>query len=417
MKKIFSMFFIFFVINPYVYVLVYNEGEDHCQMKAFSNGFLSASSSKEMRAVWLNDYAFNTEQKRLETIKKISDANLNAIFLIAPPINGNKGWSDVDDFEAMLSLANSKGLTIYAWVCNLHRIAGTLADFTNSSERQAQRDWALALLEEYELLDGIHFDYIRYNSSSIVNQTQINAIKETLILTQNALKTQYPNKKFSTASKPLSGEFREPEDYIPYWYSTWFNDSNNNDVNRWNRSGYMYDGIPTPFVFQQDPKLWVSINAIDFTVSMEYCYETSWWKGEVDVWNSWVENNISKVSMGLGYYSNVWDDLDITPQLVAQEIVQKIHYGRANNISGFSIFEFGEPGNDDYILIDALTKGPNAPFKDTLTELHLILYSCFESLNEAESFLFSPLFIGSTISISAIAIIAVGIFLRKNRRR
>ncbi|MBD3255896.1 MAG: hypothetical protein GF383_12440 [Candidatus Lokiarchaeota archaeon] len=365
MKSRIYFMFTLILLNPFLFLL--GQRSFYLSYYSKSNWYNSLSSSNdmnEMRAVWLNDYAFATHQKRLETIQKIEDANLNTVFLIAPPIGENKGWSDVDDFNSMLSLAKTKGLSVHAWVCNMYRIEGKCADFTNETEREAQKDWALAILNEYDQLDGIHFDYIRYNISTLVNQTKMEAIEETLILTRNALNAQFPDKIFSTASFPLSGEIKNNDDYIPPWYNDWFNNSENNHLNRWNRTGYDYKGIPTPFRVQQDPKNWVSLNTINFTISMEYCYETSWWKGEVNIWNNWMGINVSRVYMGLGYYSKVWEDPAITPNLVAQEIVQKINYGRLNNISGFSIFEFGEPGNDDYILINALTIGPNAPFRD-----------------------------------------------------
>ena len=246
----------------------------------------------------------------------------------------------------------------------MYRIKGKGADFLNESERIAQKDWAISLLTEYEQLDGIHFDYIRYNISSIANQTKINAIASTINLTMSAIQDQFPDKILTTASFGLSGEISNNDDFIPAWYNEWFTDPTYNDINRWNRTGYDFKGIPTPFRVQQDPKSWISKNLLNFTISMEYCYETSWWTGEVDIWNSWLKSNISSVYMGLGYYSKIWEDPLITPQMAASEIVNKIHYGRANNITGFSIFEFGELGNNDYILIDALTIGPNAPFAD-----------------------------------------------------
>ena len=34
----------------------------------------------ETRAVWLNNYAFDSPVKRIETLQKITDANLNTVF-------------------------------------------------------------------------------------------------------------------------------------------------------------------------------------------------------------------------------------------------------------------------------------------------------------------------------------------------
>ncbi|TXT59098.1 MAG: hypothetical protein BAJALOKI2v1_250004 [Promethearchaeota archaeon] len=373
MKK-FHLLLIILVINPY-FLSLSGDNTDFRRLEP-------SQYKDEMRAVWLNDYAFNTEALRTEAVNKIKDANLNTVFLLAPPIDNNRGWSTPDDFRYMLALLKSENLTVYAWICNLYRREGILTDYTNASEREAQKNWTLALLKEYEQLDGIHFDYIRYQNLSVVNSTKLQAIKETLFLVKNAISIQFPDKVLSTASFPLSGEISRTEDDIPHWYDEWFNNPKNNDINRWNRSGYSYKGIPTPFRVQQDPKNWITQNVIDFTISMEYCYEDSWWKGEVDIWNSWLGSNISQVMMGLGYYSGIWQDPNLTPSAVAEAIVNKIHYGRANNITGFSIFEFGEPGTNDYILIDALTKGPNAPFKDPDKNLILgfDIYLLFSSL-------------------------------------
>ncbi|TFG01033.1 MAG: hypothetical protein EU541_00655 [Promethearchaeota archaeon] len=302
-------------------------------------------------------------------------------------------------------LLKEKNYYVHAWICNLYRIKGKIADFTNASEREAQKDWTLALLNEYKQLDGIHFDYIRYENLSLVNYTKMNAIQKTISLTKNAIRIHFPDKTLSTASFPLSGEIRESQDEVPSWFDVWTDNPENNAINRWNRSGYNFSGIPTPFRVQQDPKEWIIKNITDFTVSMEYCYNTNWWKGEVDIWNNWLRSNISNVFMGLGYYSRVWEDPEISPSDVANEIAEKIKYGRAHNISGFSIFELGEPGNDDYILINALTKGPNAPFKDISNNSPIL-----------EDF-FSLIFVISFIGVVLFVVLAFTYFYTKKRKK
>ena len=78
---------------------------------------------------------------------------------------------------------------------------------------------------------------------------------------------------------------------------------------------------------------------------MEYTYYTSWWSGEVDIWNSFLGPEVNHVYMGLGWYQNVWTSAGVNPEEVAAAMVDKIEYGRLNGITGFSIFEFGEPGD------------------------------------------------------------------------
>lgn len=324
---------------------------------------VKACNQIETRGVWLNDYAFNSAQRRVETLEKIESANLNTIFLIAPPIAGNNGWSEAEDFVPMLSNATAKGLSVHAWVANMYRVKGTRADFLLEEEREAQKDWALALLEKYTQLDGIHFDYIRYHDLETINASKMNAILETLLLAKNAIKNNYPEKYLTCAGFPLSGSIHQEDDEIPGWFIQWFNNSSHDSVNRWKKEGYNGEGVPLPFRVQQDPVTWLNQQALDFHISMEYTYSTSWWCGEVDIWNTFPGNPTNNLFMGLGWYSGVWEEEGLPLEDVAEEIVNKINYGREHNIQGFSIFELGEPGNNDSIIINALA-GEDGPFKE-----------------------------------------------------
>ncbi len=159
-------------------------------------------------------------------------------------------------------------------------------------------------------------------------------------------------------------------DELPDWYSEWYKDATHDDINRWRADGYAGDGYPSCFGVQQDPVRWINKGAVDYSISMEYDQSVSWWKGEVDIWNSFLGKNTSRVFMGLGWYKGVWDFDDtgtnlVTPITVAAGIVDKIEYGRTHRIKGFSLFEFGEPGNDDEVIIKALASNPGTPFYNT----------------------------------------------------
>ncbi len=322
----------------------------------------------ETRAVWLNDYAFDTEAHRSETLKKIQEANLNTAFLIAPEINGNNGWSEAADFSAMLTDLKSANIVVHIWIASACRVSNACneVDFRNSTERQTQVDWAAALLDQYPSADGIHLDYIRYIDKETIQADKMNGVSLTVEETYNELDTNYPAKRLSAATLGLSGEYADFENEdVPSWYRTWFNDHISDPINRWTAPGYNGSGVPSGLTRQQDPYTWMTGGYIDDVFSMEYDYSTSWWSGEVDIWNSFLNNDLERLNMGLGWYSGVWSDPEIEPTDVAAEIVNKINYGRSNNVRGYSIFEFGEPGNDDSILITQLSGGPFSSAADS----------------------------------------------------
>lgn len=321
----------------------------------------------ETRAVWLNQYAFNSDENRGLTMEKILGARLNTVFLIAPSCNGNHGWSSNESFNAMLQLLTSHEISVHAWLTNMYRISGQKADFISESEQLAQSQWAADILSNYPLLNGVHFDYIRYSYGEPVNSTKMMGILHTLLLTHSSIHTQFPEKYFTAASWPLSGELLSEDDEIPEWFDLWFSNSSHNPINRWNTPVYNNSGFPLTFSVQQDPIEWIKSAALDAVFSMEYSASNSWWQGEVDLWNSFFEGNPDGINMGLGWYSGVWNDDDntgddITPNSVAGAMATKIFYGRNHNIHGFALFEFGEPETDDSLIIDQLAGREDAPF-------------------------------------------------------
>jgi hypothetical protein len=365
----------------------------------------------ETRAVWLNHYAFDNPEGRNETLRKIFSANFNTAFIIAPPIDGNNGWSNPSNFKAMITALTEQGVSVHIWIANLYRVQGELADFRLVAEQNAQRDWSLALLAEYPKVDGIHFDYIRYQEADIVSSEKMLGIFKTFSVTKKAISEQYPNKYLTCAGFPLSGAIATEEDEIPTWYTEWFNDLENDPVNRWKTEPYLWKGIPLPFRVQQDPVRWLNGSVLDFHVSMEYDYSTSWWCNEVDIWQTFLGDLINKVFMGLGWYSGVWDEEGITPEKTAEEIVNKINYGREHQIEGFSLFELGEPGNNDSIIIDALAGDENAPFWEETQ-------SIFSYELEMKEKLFRRYLIITSISVGTAAIVVLSVaFLIKKRKQ
>lgn len=340
--------------------------------KAQKCPIVEKKATYETRAVWLNNYAFDSSAKRAETLQKIADANLNTVFLIVPD-DTRPAWSTVADFSAMLAAVKDLGLAAHVWMINMYRTAGQTADFTDPAEQAAHVQWARTLLDSFPSLDGVHFDYIRYPTQDRLDSVKIAGIRQTILQTHQMIETEYPG-RFLTAALINLGQdcadwihpYPDGGDDIPSWFRTWFA---GNPGNRWDDLSFCGsyptpDGVPTQMTFQQDGASLVNNDALDFIIAMEYTYYTSWWCGEVDIWNSFLGPDVDHVYMGLGWYQNVWNSAGVTPEEVAAAMVDKIEYGRLNGINGFSIFEFGEPGTTDSILINALTHGPDAPFAD-----------------------------------------------------
>ena len=124
----------------------------------------AADPAAEVRAVWLNPWAFNSPETRSASLAKIRRARLNTAFLQTPAVAGNYGvqWGGVSatNYAAFVGELKDAGIAVHGWIINRERAGeGTQADFTSPKERIAQRDWALAVLRSYPRLDGVHFDY------------------------------------------------------------------------------------------------------------------------------------------------------------------------------------------------------------------------------------------------------------------
>jgi len=330
-----------------------------------------AQTEAEVRGAWLNPTAFNSPERRQATLEKILAANLNTVFLAAYPLTNeygwNHGWSNETDFKAMLSMLREKGISVHVWLCNMYRTgynsgAGQ-ADFTDLAEQEAQIEWALDWLRQYNQypeLDGVHFDYIRYGWTHDTNKTKMEAVTATIKLANQAIKANFPNKFLTAAvfhSGPMWTNYSQDR-YIPQWFLNWSSlNPGNIYVSQSSDSNHPY--IPNFFKGQQDPPLWFKTDNLDAIVPMMYSTSDQEWNDDVDSWKSFLEfqgKNINPVIMGLGWMPP--NDNDPDRKLDAPGIVRKIEYGHQQGVRGFGIFQLGAGSVNDQPLIDALKNGP-----------------------------------------------------------
>ncbi|GJQ60484.1 MAG: hypothetical protein D8M57_16735 [Candidatus Scalindua sp. AMX11] len=338
-------------------------------------------TQSELRGVWLNQYAFNS-LNRQETLEKILQANLNTVFVISPQIEDNNGESDPDDFKAFIHDAKSRGLSVHGWICNHWRTDNrSTVNFADPKEQKAQVKWVISLLDTYPELDGVHFDYIRYEIWEKCNAVKMNGINETIRLANAAIKLKYPEKfltatSFAAASASyhgvdygtvvgwLTGLFTGEENLwvgdVPQWYQKWYAKNPDNwysmrntiekDLKKTRLLG------PEHFNFQQDPTTWIREGMVDAVIPMQYTSNDQTLEDEVNLWNSFVPDQSDKIYLGLGWLEekdhNDW-------QYDPSAIVRHINYGRSKGIKGFVIFELTSAelpeGVDDWDLVRALS--------------------------------------------------------------
>lgn len=152
----------------------------------------------EHRGIWLHPEQFKTPQLADAWIEKIAAARLNAIYPLVW-YQGGTAWfrsklspmaEDVPDgFDPLghlVKIAHARGIEVHAWFVNgsygharLDR--GVFArhpewrlqgggqpwfDLGQPAVRDFQRDVMIDCLRSYDL-DGLHFDYIRYNGTTV----------------------------------------------------------------------------------------------------------------------------------------------------------------------------------------------------------------------------------------------------------
>jgi len=328
----------------------------------------------EVRAVWLNPWAFNSPETRAATLAKLRRARLNTVFLQTPAVAGNYGitWGDPSpaNYSAFLKDLKAAGVAVHGWIINRERAGeGTQADFANRREQEAQRDWALAVLETYPELDGVHFDYIRWGDWKPHDAAKAAGITETVRITAEAIRRKHPGRfltaaVFVAASANYMGETRDGKrswtDSPPEWLVKWLDGHPGNWYAERGRTDPKLKPEwilgPSFLKYQQDPVAWLEPRGIDAVCPMQYTGDEATWKAEVELWKSFRQGSLEGIVMGLGWLKEKeHPDWELKPD----HLVRFVKAGRAQGLKGFSIFSLGVPGVDDEPLVKALSEpGP-----------------------------------------------------------
>lgn len=330
---------------------------------------LGAGSTTEVRGTWLNPYAFRDENARVKILDVILRARLNTVFVVAPSIEGNYGWSDENAFAAFVKMAHNARLTVHVWIGNMHRNQYAESQFTEVSEQKAQGEWALALMKKYNpWIDGIHLDFIRYSTWQDVNNGgKMDGVTATVKSIRDAVQNSYPGKMVtSTCFTTAPGFVDFEKEGVPQWYRDWFK---SNPGNYYAKAYADFPTVPEHMKFQQNPIGWLKAGLVDGITPMQYTMNDWEWSQEVKLWKSFFQHNgirANKLWMGLGWLTEEngrgWG-YDVAG------IVRKIKEGRKQGIGGFVIFELGRFGFDgDEQLVAALTQNSalndnDAPFR------------------------------------------------------
>lgn len=324
---------------------------------------ISGESSCEVRGTWLNAEAFDSAAKRKDILKKIGQANLNTVFLIAPPIQENPGHSTHENFSAMLKGATLQGISVHAWITSWFRLPEGV-NFTLPQEQAQQVQWAKELLMKYPAIDGIHFDYIRYMNWENAEYDKMQSVSNVIRLAFRAIKQHNPRKLLTAAvisSTPNYANYKK--EYIPGWFSAWKKAHPRNSYSTF--GGLIRNYVPEGFKYQQDAIGWLNGSFIDAIIPMEYVMDDTRWQKNVKHWLSFRDGNPNGIYIGLGWLEEKGEpDFGFD----APGIVRKIKYGRQLGFKGFVIFELSAFNHIDQTLINALSVDSgandfNAPFK------------------------------------------------------
>lgn len=329
----------------------------------------------ETRGTWLWASSIDTADKRAAVLQKISNANLNTLFVSIPPITGNHGYGTADAFLEFIKEAKILELSVHAWLANGRRKGRDVqVDFRDSNEQDAQVQWVTEIMNLYgDYLDGVHLDYIRYTEGEAVNlDKKLDGVTETVRKIKNRLDSHFPGKFLTAAvfreARSKEEAYRDPplwvED-VPQWFREWY------AVN----PGSIYHGpdfvyVPYHFKYQQNPIGWLQDNIVTAVMPMQYSTWEDEWKLTADIFesfNSFVWDAPTGVYMGIGWLPKTSETSH--RGFDPEGVVQKIAYGRAIGLKGFVIFILANHETDDSAVIDALSvdseiNNNNAPLKE-----------------------------------------------------
>jgi hypothetical protein len=336
-------------------------------------------AAAEVRGVWLNAPAFDSERARADTLDKLQRANLNTIFLSAYPLNGNGGTSggkvDRSSFDAFFEHTKQAGYRIHIWLDSLNRkgdfVKGgtSTVDYADPQEWAAHKQWCLDWLAAYPDLDGIHFDNLRASTTGgSIEQASITSIANTLKTAYQAVKDRYPDKLITAFVDNVDPKPLNPGDYIPPWFTEWLAAHPNNP--------YLFNGKQyRPSNLRTDPISWLKGGYIDAIMPGDYTPSLELWQRRVPSWQSFLGGNLKGVWFGVAWMpvkdSIVYPDGKQYPGGGADPsaVVSQIKYARSQGMQGVVIFQFGKKSLADDPLVTALsvdgpTNGKSAPFKN-----------------------------------------------------
>jgi hypothetical protein len=317
----------------------------------------------EVRGVWLKPPAISSPLQREETFKKIRKARLNTLFVITPPMKGNKSWSTQEEFESTLNHAKALGLSVHVWITNNDRVPGGV-DFTSPYEQKKQSQWGVALLEAYPSLDGVHLDYIRDMEWESGSMARTEGVSSTVRLSYEAIKSSYPSKFLTAAVFPSQPNYGgDRNEYLPPWFRSWVSAHPESPYSPQGSRGDRY--VPLGLKYQQDAMGWLRGEFIDAIIPMEYTTDDRLWQQDLENWIALHDGDPAGIFIGLG-----WLEEKEHPDwgYDASGMVRKIRIGRGKGVRGFVIFVFTPSGERDWRLVDALAVDSevndyDAPFK------------------------------------------------------
>ncbi len=276
-----------------------------------------------IRANWIRPPSFDTAQSRLTTLQKLKLAKLNTVFLAAPQTGLGYGWSNEASFAQFLGELRAENFSVHLWVQNKMRGArsdadeeNAQADFESETERTLQVNWITDLLDRYPNLQGVHYDYIRYEDQPawVGEFSKTEAVSKTISAISSQIRQRYSTKFLSASSfvaEPTYGDF--DAEFVSFWFRSWSswitsaaNDSN--EINTLfkalaNQSASKHS-VPTFFKFQQNPVSWLKRNFIDVVVPMQYTTDVHKYQTEISIWKSFFSHqNLSpqRLVMGTGW--------------------------------------------------------------------------------------------------------------------
>jgi hypothetical protein len=312
---------------------------------------MSASAELcEVRATWVHAWCYENDAVIAQSLDKMRRANLNTLFAISPRTGFEPDAGPDGNYAKFIAAAKSMEFAVHGWIINMARKGrGSQAEFTVPAEREIQAKWPVRQIELYPELDGVHFDYIRYDdfSEGVNNQGKLDAVTEAVAGAHQALKERYPSKLLTAAVFVSRGAFADwDKENIPAWFRDWMKSNPGNIYQK-----HDPPQVPVFFKYQQDPVTWVKDGIVDAIQPMEYTISDEEWFQDADSWQSFLGDNMAKVQLGLGYLTEEGTDYGYDEA----GICRKIKHGRSRGASGFSIFQLLRRDKDESDLIRALT--------------------------------------------------------------